>query len=519
MILYKSLVLFVLLNSFVRPETITGKLCSYSRYMFFVFKLHEHNIYLRPKISIENSTTLEELKMYSDSLRAHGQIVLAILDDLMTDNNQISYDRPEDMMGINLYLNNLSNTLLVRTYGWNKFTIPLESNGQVQIFKKEFKEANTRIIDYLMKSIKTNCTLLQKDISDSDYMSRYSGMIEKGHYKLHNLLPKDGYFGSTYRERQWNNALMKDYQDSLLEMEYLMQPILNGETYMQYKPKQILFHDVLFKNCIDLDDLYKECEHDDLELLRDVQCNVKMEDGSYPNIEVLFSIAQRVFDVNCIESFQQQVLAATAHPMLSVVGSYVSLVKHIFYTGDGKFQDVATRAELFEETISDLGDSILTTLVGFIRLGLCPERVLDHLKLTALELDKLVKYDDKKNIQLVAPELLGRIFRRYSKPMSVNKLRVSNEEEFTEVNSEKDYNNAIYALKMKADNVEKYVNGLEKHKKLYHGIIENRFFSYENMFYDQPKCDIISHNRYAYNILVESKHKVEVHHQPNYLDI
>ncbi|XP_050439928.1 uncharacterized protein LOC126845320 [Adelges cooleyi] len=293
-------------------------------------------------------------------------------------------------------------------------------------------------------------------------------------------------------------------------MTYLVKPFFNRQTYMRYSPNKILLFDLLYRGEHDTD---QESKPDDLALLRNVTLATRLEEGTYPNIDLLFSIAQRVFNVKCVESFQQQVLVATAQPVLSVVGSYLCLVKQMFYTGDGKLLDIATRATLFEERINDLGDFVLNVFVGFIRLGLYLEKDLDYLKKTALGLDDLVKHNDKKNMQ-VGAEWIGQIFRRCSNPMSLNYLTELNEEEFVNVNSAENYNNAINTLIMKAGLVGNYVTTLDKYKNIYQEVVfENPFFFHDYMFLYRPECDIIKDTRHGYDeigysVLKESKPKV-----------
>ncbi|XP_050430820.1 uncharacterized protein LOC126839519 isoform X1 [Adelges cooleyi] len=484
--------------------------------MYFVFEYHED--YFHSKFNKKDPSTFKELDKYDESLRAQGQTVLAMLDDLMTENDQKSFTLPEAIMAINIYLNNVSNTLLVRTF--LEVYEPKDSQyNEVDVYKNEFQKARTHIKAKLRQSIGENCTGLTPESSYYNIISRDSKTQSQGHERLNALL-YDRYSYAYDNTLKQLELYADTFSDSDLAVKYLMSPILNRQTYVQYYPQQMLFYDMLYRAELDIDQVnwLNNIEPDDLELLRDVTLVTKLKDGTNPDIEILFSMAQRCFEVKCVEAFQQQVLAATAHPLMLLVGSYVSLVKHMFYTGDDKFGGVSTRVELFGERINDLGEFILNTMVGFIRLGLYTENDLDYLKQTALELDNLVKYNDKENIQGVKPNWIRQIFRRCSTPMHVNLLNASNKEEVFTINSEENCNNTINALRLRAEKVGKYVENLDKYKSFYHRIIGNRFFSHENIFLYRPVYDIVQLNRNGYQVIVGSRPKIKSHEGPNLMD-
>ncbi|XP_050436552.1 uncharacterized protein LOC126843219 [Adelges cooleyi] len=521
MLMYASLILLISLSSYViTNENINITQCYYSKFMLYFFYINDIS-FTRSFDNSKNSFTEEDLKIHGDYLqRSLGETVLAMLDELNREKNNCGL--PEDLMTINLYLNNVLGTLLVRKFD-GKCII---AGDQFNVYyKKELEKIYSEIITVIMKSINKICPRKYSDMESTvqkNSLTKYHSQVdpksaEGVHYdELNDLLPNSLKKPIEYRvNKDIVKQQMEHVHDSTLEAMHVVGR--KDSTLSNFHPRTMLFYDLLSDDQrkivenADLDLLTGEASEPEYKLLLNVTLDAQLEDGNLATIADLFEMMKRVFDVNCLITYQQQVLAATVHPLLKLVGEYLLLVKNMSNATDK------------DSEIKDLGTSVLQVFDKFIQLKILPEKVQRHLSITREEFNNLINCPRKENLQKARPEWIDTVFRRCSNPMVFNKLNFLRHDHTMNLETEKDCNNVIGALKNTTATIKKYVGKLGNYKKLYDVVVNwNTFVSYENMFQknsgDEKYCDIVKNNKCGYSIIM-SEDKECCQSQENHDDL
>ncbi|XP_050422228.1 uncharacterized protein LOC126834389 [Adelges cooleyi] len=536
--IFKSIVLLLFINSFVLSDKYYLLECFYNRYMMYYFTMH--NLNFQNIFKESNNITFDKLKEYSDELKTQGNIVIAMLEELKRKNRVIIY--PSTLMSMNLYLNNVFETLMVRTFlkPHENYKQPMshEYNNKNNIFKIQFEKFNTEINEDILNKCYRNdmCKQIHKIVSHISY-NRNQGLDKK-------LMTRDDFETYTKELEDYNDLLpeksdfiyngkydtlefledVQQLEDSNVTIKHLLGAGRAANTNFKtsvFHPNKMLFNDLLSREKYTDGVLELTFEYDtDINLLRDVTINEQLADGQYANIMVLFEMIKRTLNVDYIESFQRQVLAASVYPVLACVGSYLSLVTQIFYSGQNKYGDVVTRAVAHGEEIDKSGKIILELLRSFIKLNLLPEKVLTHLTFTAEELEDLIDFKDKKLLQTRHPKWIVTIYRRCSRPMTLNYLLFPQiDAPSMNMNSAENVNDMITTLNTNIEKVNKYREALEKkYIKDFQNVVNgNPLFSYNRMFVDKMNFNIVKIYKDDYNKIMNET-KIKSQNTPNFMN-
>ncbi|XP_050437265.1 uncharacterized protein LOC126843653 [Adelges cooleyi] len=445
--------------------------CSYMLHMYNVFTAN-----IRVKISPDS------LPGYADEFQSiHGENILAILDELRE--KEPSLDMYA-LMKINLYLNNVFGTIMVKK---NTSTPAPKNQSGNAVYKEEFNGVHKEVLNGLTLIILKNCFIKPIDphrfsiISNIlDVTAARDPLTEPKYYDLNGLLPKANFFMNT--DQRITNYL----EDSELQLKHILKPVMDRGTYWNLHPRKMLFYDMLSKNG-PISNGTSPGHSDPLDLLRKVNLESELINGRPVNIGMGFEMIQRLFITTCVKAFQQQVLAATAHPVLHLVGSYLMFFNRVYYLENNQYTTLVHRVDMFQSTIVDMGVSILSVFDKFIRLELLPKKIQTHLATIYGELHSLVHYTDKLSLHVDKPWWVDFIYNRCSQPMKHNKLKFE-----TDVGSWQMDKSDTETMMTKIDLVKEYIKALSKQKSHY-DIVVNKivFYSHDDMFDSSPDCDIV----------------------------
>lgn len=142
--------------------------------------------------------------------------------------------------------------------------------------------------------------------------------------------------------------------------------------------------------------------------------NIKSVPSAYNRVDHLelfqnFQMAKLfVIDIQCLESFQRQVLAATAYPVLNVIATYVLIFNQMYYIEEKQHGHVSDRITFFGDEIDILGEKVYKLLNVFVELDIYPEKVKQHFEITHLEFGEFIQFPEKKSKPISTPKWIGK---------------------------------------------------------------------------------------------------------------
>ncbi|XP_050440558.1 uncharacterized protein LOC126845735 [Adelges cooleyi] len=508
----KSFVLLITINSFAVPEEDGLLKCYYYRYMLYSFTLH--GIYITDTFNNTKNVSHEQLKLeikvHEDELRTQGAIVIGMLENLKK--RKTSSDI-YDLMKLNLYLNNVFETPLIRTthavdYPNGRTTVRLTSNSKEYIvsIKESFQTFHEYIGKDIREHVESKCKS-EKPI-DRDAFSE----CPKPYVDLNYLLPENFYDIEADTNKKTFIEAMKTFNDKTVTLSHLL--ATDKQKNSIFNPKKMLFQKILnretYKDGV-LQPPSPDKQDTSLDLLRNVSVDGRLIDGQMVNITILFEMIKRSYEPHHIQHFQRQVLAASIYPVLNCIGSYLLLFKQMYYNGKAKFGDVDEMVRKYETTIDRCAVKIQERLNQIIDYKLYPARVQTHLECTAAELSKLRRFENKKSIQTTKLTWIETLYRRCSLPMQLN-LLIFDEYDVASMNidTEDKFVEMLENLKRQTSKLDEYIPALGgKEEDFLHVGRRNPYFSHEYMFDDKLTFDIVLHYKDAYDKILKHISRVK----------
>ncbi|XP_050541072.1 uncharacterized protein LOC126905435 [Daktulosphaira vitifoliae] len=472
-----------ILYGFVLSDSLNT--CRFNKYMLYYLKTKD--VYF-DKMFLCEPYFYENLIEYEEDLRSIGNAVLHMVNYL--NYNHHEFDKSQGLLNLNLYLNNNLGTLMLRTYDGVNNTF-YTGNNEKNILISELKKANNKLVESITLSIKYDCKL-NNTKANTPFVFLRDPLEELD--ELNYLLPESWNLDAT--NCFFNKSVMDTFNtldQSVIDLNFLTSQLWLIPSYYQIlQPKYILFYD-LFSN---------KFYENSLNMLRSIILKENLVDNKAANMIILFNMAQRVFDTTCLKSFHQQVLAAIVHPVYSCIGSYVQIVKKIFYNGEDKFADVNTRAEIYEQYINDKGQLIIKAFELLISANIYTGNAYYHLSATLFEFKKFVEFPNKKYLQTIKPKWINTIYNRCFNVMSLSLLKFENDDSI-EVKNKEDFEEMVLKLGRIIVEVENYVKTIQELSLKYESSF--RLFSHNYIFQHTIECNIIKNNKHGYHLFLNKE--------------
>ncbi|XP_050522328.1 uncharacterized protein LOC126894972 [Daktulosphaira vitifoliae] len=481
-----------------------------------LYYLETKVIYFK-KITSKNPIPVSITEEFENEIKSMGDVVLTLLENLYYENeNECSnnFNNPhsfaDGLITLNLYLNNIYKTLRIQTYlyltkGEKKLT-------GYKIFVNEFDKYCGYIIKCLRQSIIYDCYNGNMDYYNRQtycYDSYYDNKHPKYDYLI-KLLPKE----SDYNKKHIVNSklekleTLKKLDEAHVEFKRVImkKPYRNSHPVDKIKkqlhPSSILlsglFQDKRSTNRID----QLTGRSDPMDLFRRISLTTKLENGNHADITTLYEMMQRYFVESCVSSYQQQILAATIHPVYSLIGTLANLLKKVYFSEAEGFSEIETRSKVFESQLNVINESINVIIENLVDLKIFPVNLQIHLEATLMHFKNISKCICSDNVGNLKLRWIDQLCNRCVRAMSFNLLYFDVTVKNIQFYNKDECNEVIIRLNNKIKEVQSYVQNLSYYKEDYHNIIHyTAVFSRccgINNFLD---CNIIEKNNSGYCLM------------------
>ncbi|XP_050532210.1 uncharacterized protein LOC126900497 [Daktulosphaira vitifoliae] len=437
-----TILTILLLNFTLENSAYNERRCNFSRYMLNYFKLNEK--YLLHFYNNLERVTEEDLRKYDKAVQSHSDIILLMIQELYVNQN-IHF--PSDLMAVNMYLNNISGSIIVinKNEAVNDEAV---KNNKVLLSLQGLKLLNHSMIIGLDSFIKYNC--IKEPIS---LFVQYPIDLIPTH-----ILNIDELSIATKRLRE---KLMK---------ELGFEKIKNLDELLFY-PRNILFYNLMTKNSeknLKMDTKSKQRQklevgntNDVLDLLRFAPLNIKCADESNLTIYDLYRYAEYQFSFIDIKAFQKILLGATFYPIGILIADYIQLAK-IASQDCKKFKNDKENLS----SIVTLGKNVALHLQSFRNLNIYKEKGYIFLKKIFYRLHVIINW--VKGSELENEDLPDLLLKGIESFMKENKLKFQMKSEIFVSNINViDIRDQIIE---KANIVESYIQELKNYKHLFQAV-------------------------------------------------
>ncbi|XP_050527770.1 uncharacterized protein LOC126897873 isoform X2 [Daktulosphaira vitifoliae] len=441
-----SILTILLFNFLLVKSENKQRHCNFSRYMLNFFK-HNEQYLLHLDKNLEKVTE-EDLNKYDKAVKYHGKIVILMIKELYYDHNDYYLS---DLMTVNMYLNNISGSLIVI---YKDEAVNNIKNNKVFLSLKGLKLLNHTMIKCLDNYIKFNCT-------EEPIML----FVE---YPI-NLIPSH-----ILNIDQLSIATKCLMRKLLKEINY--KKIKNRDRQL-FHPKNILFYNIMTKESeknLTIGTKSKRRQNledgkpiDVLDLLRFVPLNIKCADETHLTLLDLYRYAEYQFLFIDIRTFHKILRGALFYPVGVLISDYMHFVNVfrncIVFKKDNK---------IVQDSLVTLGMKVALNLQTFMNLNIYNEESLTFLKIMIIRLHFILNW--VSGTPLPNKDLPEMIFKEIEKFMLNYKLMF-------DLESEKFFpgKNVVDTHKMileKANLVESYIQELKKHVNLFYSDNNLQFF-------------------------------------------
>ncbi|XP_050535651.1 uncharacterized protein LOC126902430 [Daktulosphaira vitifoliae] len=455
--------------------------CYCSKYI--LYNLKTKVIYFN-EILLVNPTNQILIENFAMGLQTLGSIVVAMFPHIKDEKINILRNL-EGLWSTNFYLNNLSNTLLLPTY--QNVTTQTRKLSAHEIFIDEFQKIYPMLIAQLEQNILDTC-YEGKQIKSPDIVSRNQFADNNLHVIINNLLPKQKRIETIFMEENIEET-MHEVNDTEVILRFHFNIKIENEEKNLYHPENVLLSILFDKNN------YGRT----LSELHNVPINEKLENGKMANMKVLFDMIKYTFDVDCVESFLRQVIAAIVYPVYLCVGKFALILQKIFSDIFIIESKVILRTE-FVHLIAEKSMNICSIINDLTRICL-PNNVQTHLKVTLNLLEGIIEIVKSRQFSKLKSGYIHELYWRCAKAMEYNLIHfdtgVDNSDKYDQEKCEKMLNQ----LDFKVDNISM---SFDVTRYVYQNLnlknTSNVVF-FKDVFSEELKCNIIQRNKQGYHIM------------------
>ncbi|XP_050544494.1 uncharacterized protein LOC126907337 isoform X2 [Daktulosphaira vitifoliae] len=307
--------------------------CNFSKYILNYFKHNEK--YLLKLEEDKTNISKRDLKMYGKAIQSHGEIIIAMLEALRSEERE---NYPSPLMDVNLYLNNVSGSVeLSFKNNSGKFE---KSNRKLNLLNG-FLMIHKAMVELLENCMNNICS----DVSFDEVFTNCPDFNEMKDYRI-NFLP--GVIEKLQNRLSKNNFRLKDERLNLNNSEVfrILEIALKNDSRWDFHPKKLLYYDLMMGHQIfDERNLMSGVQYRKLPEVKEHRAlNVidyfkfaplqyKCPDDSYLTLFDVFRYMKYNFDSIQLQGYQELVLASTIRPIIllaheirnnmSIIGSII----------------------------------------------------------------------------------------------------------------------------------------------------------------------------------------------------
>ncbi|XP_050545613.1 uncharacterized protein LOC126907938 isoform X2 [Daktulosphaira vitifoliae] len=357
--------------------------CNFTKYILNYFKHNEK--YLLKLEEDKTNISINDLKMYGKAIQSHGEIVIAMLEALRSE-DKANY--PFKLMDVNLYLNNVSGSVEMSYI--NKSGKFDQLNGKLNLLEG-FLMIHKAMVKRIENFMNNTCSYVSFD----EVFTNCPDFNEKKDYRIQ-FLPG---VVEKLKNRLTNNDLrLKDERLILNNSEIfkLFELALENDSRWDFHPKNLLYYDLMMgQQKFDERNLMSGVQYRKLPEVKDHRAVNVMDyfkfaplqyqcpDGSFLTLFDVFRYMKYNFDSKQLQGFQELVLASTIRPVLLLVRMYALFLRkfNLFFKSN---KNKTNRKNLNEirDNMSNIGAIIITQIEDFNNLNLfkiIPKTYLDNL--------------------------------------------------------------------------------------------------------------------------------------------
>ncbi|XP_050429047.1 uncharacterized protein LOC126838573 [Adelges cooleyi] len=470
--------------------------CVFSTYMLHFFELNELYFLDHHLKGNREVYTLDDLKKnYASILHYQNDIIMAMLDDIRTRNRK-AY--ATDLMTVNLFLNNRTGNVLNLYHS-------SDASGGHRDYNDEDASKNCRqgllnhykmITGCLRQHVWSACSVefilnfydvpyskltvnrkkwteIKRDKSTvSVKLANMMGMVNYANRALQRIL---GTASKNYKDFHPENMLFSQLFEAHNERQH---PTTSTQSNITGQANDVDGITVVEKENIPLN------TGDGLSMMKKVivdssKCN---DDKKYTIVD-LYDQAVLNFNANHIKSFQQQVFAASVHPIFACISTYSSAIKRIILENKN--------VSRYDDKLKSLGQSFSKSLKRFNHESMYPYKVSEYIKKVIKQFNDIVKKITDGGTPKVANNKVSNLVHKCSRPMILNRLKFNTQENIKKTESIADNNHEALLLTCEEEIKEthNYIQSLKKFKHVFE--IVKRSVYHSNMFRKRP-FDVIS---------------------------
>ncbi|XP_050540656.1 uncharacterized protein LOC126905198 isoform X1 [Daktulosphaira vitifoliae] len=477
--------------------------CYYSKYL--LYNLNTKVIYFNKIVSVNKQNHIL-IENFATGLQLLGPIVVAFLCKIYQEHfdkqnkimktNQLwsinAFKNSQGLLSINFYLNNLSNTLLLQTYQ-NVTTETIELSDH-EIFIDEFKKIYPNLIAQLKQNVLDACykgkklnfpdIVIQNQFVDRNY---FSNVI------INDLLPNKETIKTIFMEKNIEET-MYQVQNTEAELKMHLKKYIELDKFdiTSYHPNVMLFSR-----------LFHESKRYQLSGMIEVQVNEKLENGEYPNMAVLFDMIKHTFDVDCVESFQRQVVAATIYPYYVCIAKFAQLLKKIIFGVYVNKSEIISRLNFYKERLNLTSENLNNIIFQLSNKGsIFPNSVQNHLKVTYDFLRGIINIVKSQEISKLNLGHLDQLYWRCANAMELNLIYFNTKVENIDMYDSNECDKIISQLDTEINDLKNILNSIDHESKNYFYFVKVlQVFSFDNTFSKKLKCNIVQKNKEGYHLM------------------
>ncbi|XP_050540659.1 uncharacterized protein LOC126905198 isoform X4 [Daktulosphaira vitifoliae] len=469
--------------------------CYFSKYL--LYNLNTKVMYFNKNLLVHTSNQ-NLVEKFAMGLQTLGPIVIVMLqqidDEYKKINRSLSPNRFKNSQGLlyaNFYLNNLSNTLLLQTY--QNVTIQTRELSDHEIFIDEFKKIYPMLIEQLKKNVLDACYEgKQLNFPDIVIQNQFVGDNYSSNAIIDDLLPNEEAIKTIFMEENIENTMNK-VNDSEVNLRYHFNLKIEDEIpeNTSYHPNNILFSSLFDKSI-----------RSKLSEIIEVPINEKLENGKYPNMAVLFDMIKHTFDVDCVESFQRQVVAATVYPVYYCVGKFALLLQKIYDSVNVENREVISRDKLYGKQLKKTAGDI-KLLLNCLMYNNLPKKVKKHVEITDDLLEKIMSLVISQTFFKLKSGFIHRLYWRCAEAMKLNLIHfdtgVDKPNMYDQVQCDKILSQINFKISPLLANQSS--NNLLNKALLVFYSDGREIFSFDEIFSKELKCNIVQLNKQGYHII------------------
>ncbi|XP_050540654.1 uncharacterized protein LOC126905197 isoform X3 [Daktulosphaira vitifoliae] len=475
--------------------------CYYNKYI--LYNLNTKVIYFNKIVSV-NTPSHVLIEKFASGLQFLGPIVVAMLqqieDEHRVKRNEIektikswstnAFKNSQGLLFTNFYLNNLSNTLLLQTY--QNVTYQTRELSNHEIFIDEFKKIYPNLIAQLKQNVLDACYEgNQINFPDIVIRNEFIDENEVSHKIINNLLPKKLWIETIFMENNIDET-MNRVSDTEINLRFHFKIKIEDEIMKNtsYHPIEMLFSS-----------LFDVSKRDKLNEIIDVRINEKLENGEYPNMAVLFDMIKHTFDVDCVESFQRQIVAATVYPVYYCVAKFTLLLKKIIFGNDTNESKVISRVQIFEVMLKEAAVNI-KNIIYHMRINL-PKSVENHLINTNTFFQDIIKLANSQNFLKLKSKMIDQLYKRCFEAMELNLIYFDIGVDNPNIFDEEQCKIILREINSKSKSIETVLERLYEEERwtYYYFSLKLQVFSFDDTLSKELKCNIVQRNKEGYEIM------------------